>query len=64
LSLPVLIPIINLQRNQDANDHNENLNDHIQQVFAELVISYKSLTYLAEEAEHWHWLLLPQSTKK
>jgi hypothetical protein len=47
-----LIPVINLQRNQNPNNYKKNLPNRIQQVFTELIISKKSLTDLAEEAVH------------
>ena len=52
-----LIPIINLQRNQYPDNHQQFLPNGIQQVFAGLIVSPDSyreeaLADLAEEAEH------------
>jgi hypothetical protein len=46
------IVITHLQSNQYSNNHEQYLTQRIEYVLAEFIVSEKSLTDLAEEAEH------------
>jgi hypothetical protein len=62
--LALFIPGIDLQGNEDPDNHKDDFPSRIQQVLAESVVGKEPLAYSAEGMEHWAGLVAVSKYEK